>query len=170
MAEDTMITDELKGWIGREWETVTGDPILARDIKRYAMAIGDRNPLYHDEEYAKTTEYGSIVAPPSFVLCAAHPVSKDHFPDELRSDGLHEGDVWPFMYALPIQRVVRGGDEFDFHEPIRPGDVITVRTKVADITEKISKTGPMIVTTIEEIYSNQKGDLVAVHRMTGICR
>ncbi|WP_373428133.1 FAS1-like dehydratase domain-containing protein [Neobacillus niacini] len=29
--------------------------------------MGDNNPLYHDEEYAKAHGFESIVAPPTFV-------------------------------------------------------------------------------------------------------
>ena len=34
-------------------------------ISQFARLIGDDNPLYHDEEYAKSTPYGGIVAPPN---------------------------------------------------------------------------------------------------------
>lgn len=170
MSEYNLITDELRKWIGKEWQTITGEPVLARDIRRYALAIGDKNPLYHDSAYAEKSKYGGIIAPPCFVLCAVRPPSMEHYADELRPDGLHEDDVWPFMYALPTQRIVRGGDEFEFHEPIRPGDVITMRTKVLDISQVSSKSGPMVVTTIEENYTKQSGKLVAAHRMKGICR
>lgn len=35
-------------------------------IRKFADAIGDDNPLYHDEEYAKQRGYKSLVAPPTF--------------------------------------------------------------------------------------------------------
>ena len=34
---------------------------------KFAEGIGDPNPLWSDEEYARKTRYGSIIAPPSFV-------------------------------------------------------------------------------------------------------
>jgi len=37
-------------------------------IRRYAQAISDLNPLYLDEEYAKKSEYGGIIAPPTFIF------------------------------------------------------------------------------------------------------
>ena len=35
-------------------------------IKKYADAVDDHNPLYWDDEYAKNSRYGSIIAPPGF--------------------------------------------------------------------------------------------------------
>ena len=42
-----------KKFIGQETGTHTGEPILARDIRRYALAIDDLNPIYFDEKTAK---------------------------------------------------------------------------------------------------------------------
>jgi acyl dehydratase len=38
------------------------------NIRKFVDGIGDTNPLYRDEEYAKGTRYGSLIAPPSFVF------------------------------------------------------------------------------------------------------
>jgi len=40
--------------------------VTAKDIKRFAQAIDDPNPLYHDEEYAKSSKFKGIIAPPLF--------------------------------------------------------------------------------------------------------
>jgi len=34
-------------------------------IRNFANGIGDSNPLYRDEEYAKKTKYGALIASPS---------------------------------------------------------------------------------------------------------
>ena len=36
-------------------------------IRHYVDAIGDINPLWRSEEYAKSTKYGRIIAPPRFL-------------------------------------------------------------------------------------------------------
>jgi len=38
--------------------------VTDKDIRRFAQAIDDPNPLYYDEEYAKKTIYKGIIAPP----------------------------------------------------------------------------------------------------------
>ena len=46
-------------------------PIEAGHIMLFARSIGDANPIYYDESYAKTTEPGAVVAPPTFVQASA---------------------------------------------------------------------------------------------------
>ena len=46
-------------------------PVEAGHIMMFARAVGDDNPIYHNGEYAKTTEVGHIIAPPTFVQSSA---------------------------------------------------------------------------------------------------
>jgi acyl dehydratase len=38
-------------------------------IRHWAQGIGDMNPLYVEEEYARASVHGGLLAPPSMVLC-----------------------------------------------------------------------------------------------------
>ena len=51
---------------------VTKFPIEAGHILLFARAVGDTNQIYSDEDYAKTTEVKSIIAPPTFTMASAH--------------------------------------------------------------------------------------------------
>ena len=46
-------------------------PVEAGHILMFARAIGDENPVYTDEEAARKTEAGGIIAPPTFVQASA---------------------------------------------------------------------------------------------------
>ncbi len=46
-------------------------PVEASHILMFARSIGDDNQIYYDEDYAKGTEPGSIIAPPTFVQAGA---------------------------------------------------------------------------------------------------
>ena len=46
-------------------------PIEAGHIMMFARAVGDPNPVYYDEDAAKKTEAGGIIAPPTFVQASA---------------------------------------------------------------------------------------------------
>ena len=37
-------------------------PVEGSHIMMFARSVGDDNPIYHDEEYAKTTEVGHVLA------------------------------------------------------------------------------------------------------------
>ena len=65
-------------------------------------------------------------------------------------------------------RGLDGGSDWEYLEPIRPGDRITVQSRIADIRESEGRLGPMVFTTIETTYTNQFGQVVARQRATGI--
>jgi len=46
-------------------------PIEAGHIMMFARSVGDDNQIYYDDEYAKSTEAGVIIAPPTFVQASA---------------------------------------------------------------------------------------------------
>jgi acyl dehydratase len=131
--------------------------VTAKDIRRYAQAIGDPNPLYHDESYARGTTHGGIIAPPLF----CHALAFEDVPaDQLRADGLPtELDV-----PLPTARAVGGGSRFDVGEPVRPGDVITARKEISDIYRKSGKSGDLVFVVLDTTYTNQDGAVVAHER------
>jgi acyl dehydratase len=65
MANDSLITDELRKLIGVTLDTIVFK-VEEGAIQRYAQAIGDPNPLYNDPDFASKTKYGRLLAPPGF--------------------------------------------------------------------------------------------------------
>lgn len=72
---DAVITDEMMAKMRRIVDTklriehsVNNEEATRIAIKKFADGIGDPNPLWSDEGYAKNTKYGSIVAPPSWIF------------------------------------------------------------------------------------------------------
>src|SRR3989338_2643949 len=61
-----MLSEELARFIGKP-EDVRVFEAGKEVIRRFADAVGDRNPLYYDEEYARNSRYGSIIAPPGCI-------------------------------------------------------------------------------------------------------
>ena len=130
-------------------------------IRRFADAIDDPNPLYHDVEYAKNSKYGEMIAPLGFY---GWPVKGGGLMDML---GLIMG---PMMNAgYPI--IVDAGVEFESFVTIRAGDILTVYIKITDIAEKTTKGGKgMLIPTIEMSFLNQNGDKALATRWSVICR
>jgi acyl dehydratase len=62
--------------------------------------------------------------------------------------------------------LVHGEQEFEFHKPVRPGDVITTTGKIVDIAEK----GNNDLLVYEARSVNQGGELVTVGRATFVIR
>ena len=132
--------DRLK--IGMEWQPRVYE-IEKGMILRFVQAIDDPNPLWQDEEYAKKSRYGGIIAPPTFIPT----VGNEQFQSQVVSS-LGEGRL-------------HGGTELECFQPVRPGDIITVTTKIVDMRERQGKMGKMAFITFEVTYKNQRQELVA---------
>ena len=142
------VTEEVKKQIGMESESRTAE-IERGAIRRFAEAVGDSNPVFNDEAAARHTPFGGMIAPPTFCRSISAAI-----PD--------------IKLNMPQFRGLDGGSEWEYFEPIRAGDRITVVSKVADLRESAGKLGPMVFITIETSYTNQFGQLCAVQRATGI--
>jgi len=71
MSEHSPVTDAMRAMIGKEGEPVTAwDAVCKAEIRRYVQAVMDDNPIYWDEEYAKNTKFGGVVAPGTFLYRA----------------------------------------------------------------------------------------------------
>ena len=55
----------MKDAIGVESEPVVNDVEKGAIIK-FAQAIGDESPVFNDEDAARQTKYGGLIAPPTF--------------------------------------------------------------------------------------------------------
>ncbi|OGO17294.1 MAG: hypothetical protein A2Z15_08160 [Chloroflexi bacterium RBG_16_50_11] len=126
------------------------------NIKNFADAVGDANPLWINEEYAKKSRFGGITAPPTFLYNVHHGSTPALAPP---------GQPPPMNLAL-----LYAGAELEFFRPIRLGDEFTVKGKSLGIERKQSKSlGPMLFATGEAYYYNQKKELIGIIRTT-ICR
>ena len=141
------ISDEHKKLVGIESEPVTYD-VERGAIRLFAQAIGDSNPLFNDEKQARKTRFGGMIAPPTYVRLL--------MPRELPKFNIPE---------LP-KRLLDGGSEWEFFEPIRPGDRITVVARLADLRETEGRMGTMVVRVTELRYSNQFHELCTIQRMS----
>ena len=127
-------------------------PIDASEIRRYALAVEDCNPLWFDHEYAKKTRWGDIIAPPTFMhTCGGGSALHIHVPGT---------DDWPHGSLF-------AGSEFEFYLPIRVGDKIRPKSKLYDVVEKGGQfVGPMVLVTAETTFTNQNGKTVGIWRQT----
>jgi len=149
---DSLITPELKAAIGVESEPSVYE-IEKESIRRWADAIGDPNPLYHDEAYAKKQGYRSLIAPPEFLPHYGYPVKR----------GIYKAAV-----QSPLKRNLAGGNEIEIFQPLQAGDTVYQTTKLAEVLEKEGRLGKMLLLITENTVRNAKGELVSRSRHTEI--
>lgn len=160
-----MIPEQVANLIGKAQAPVIYE-VERGAIKKYADAIADRNPLYWDEEHARNSRYGSIIAPPGF---AGWPTQWTGAMPFLPSGGLR-GTVLETMAKLGYPRVLDGGVEFEFILPVRADDILVGVTKVIDIYERESKGAKMFLSVFETTFTNQNGAVAFKIQQTLICR
>ncbi len=148
MAQAPLITEATRKFIGAESEPVSLE-IEKGHIRRFAEAIQDTNPLYQDEVKARASRYGGIIAPPAFLRALRMVLPKVDLD-------------------LPLTRLLDGGSDWEYFQPIRAGDTITAITRLTDLREREGKAGRMVFVVHETTYTNQLGQVVAKQRSSMI--
>lgn len=159
MPEDSAVPAALRSFIGETIRHTEPFPIDAGMIRRFAEVIGDDDPLYFDETYAQSTPSGGIVAPPTLLFEWNHH-SHGGMPREAAHVLSQELGYRP--------ATVRGINEYDVIQPLRPGDVIASEAALEDVYIKEGRTGTLTFFVVGISYTNQHGDLLGRTRDTYI--
>ncbi len=125
-------------------------------IKEFARAIGDLNPFYLDDRVGAASEWGDLIAPPTFAVT---------FRDETADTGAMLRDL-----GTDISRILHGEQEFELFRPLQPGETYLCRGKIVDIYEKSGKSGPMAFVVRETTITDRTNDVVAAMRHITIVR
>lgn len=114
-------------------------------IHHAARAIGDANPLWNDPEYAKTTRFGKLVAPPALLY------------------GVHWG-AWDMRRGegLPGVHGLHSGDRWIYYRPVLDGDELHATKTLIGAQEMHGRwAGRSILQTRDFKFYNQQNELVA---------
>ena len=107
----------------------------------FANGIGDLNPLYRDQEYARWTRFGGLIAHPCFPWT-------HHWPGR---------SYW----GLPGVHGFGVAIDCEFYRNLRPGDRVNIWNRVLDVKEKPSKfSGRMAMQYLESTYTNQRDEVL----------
>lgn len=134
--------------VGHETTPVTGT-IAREDIRQFADAVGDPNPIFRDEDAARQAGYRDVPAMPTFVTRFRVPFA------EAGLDPEHS-------------QVLHGEQEYVYERPLVAGDTLTSRHRVA--TMRTSSGGAMTIMTLEQLGDDAGGNRVVTGRATVIVR
>ena len=115
-------------------------------IIHFVNGIGDPNPLFRDEEYAKKTKYGGLIAPGSFLYSVQWTTMGGGLA------GIHGWYV--------------GGD-WEWYRPILLNDEFRTVTVIREMVEKKGRMAggsSIYIDYSEVIYINQAGEIVGKER------
>jgi acyl dehydratase len=121
-------------------ETVTDSrTVTEADVVAFAGLSGDYNPLHVDAEFARSTPFGERIAHGLLGLAIASGL--------MSRTGAIEGTALAFL-----------GTDWRFTAPIKLGDTITVRSRVADKRETSHADRGIVRFAVEVV--NQHGEVV----------
>ncbi|MFN2464249.1 MAG: MaoC family dehydratase N-terminal domain-containing protein [Candidatus Dormibacteria bacterium] len=132
---------ELEDLEGTETEAVTVT-VDAGSVLAYARAVGDTNPAYPQAP----DDVEGKVAPPSFAAVYA----------------LGAGSLSLLSAGIEPSRLIHAGQEFSWERPVRVGELLSVKGRVAEVTRKRS----LRFVTAESVVSDQSGQTVCTSRAT----
>ncbi len=124
---------------------------VTRDgIRHFAYAVPDTNGLYLDAEYAATTRWRGIIAPPGYLYAHGSPAWLGKYPGIKDKSGRE------------LSNADNATEEWEFYKPVRPGDTVFSHGKIEDATIKRSrKLGECVLVKEGMRFTNQRGENVA---------
>jgi N-terminal half of MaoC dehydratase len=164
----SVISEAMLAAVGREVRRAVSFPISESDIRRWAVAVYYPEPPpspYWDVEAAALTVHKGIVAPEEF-----NPFAWMHAdgPKPAATDGNDPDRVEKQLGVPPpgLPNQLNGGLEVTYGVRMRPGDVITSVTRLGRYTERTGRLGLMLMTPLEDTWTNQRDELVKRSCMT----
>lgn len=149
-------------------------PVEAGHILLFARSVGDENPVYTDEEAAKKTEAGGIIAPPTFVQASAQFDPNYGLRPKI-------GQPWFGSGKNPTGAVRGGGgggggggglhaeQHYEYHQPLRAGEVLYATTTPGKTWEKEGRrSGKLVFSESVTEYRNAAGELIVTARGVGV--
>jgi hypothetical protein len=153
--QTSVITDQMRLRMGVESEPVRYE-IDNNGCRQFARAVGYTDPIYYDEDYARSKGHRGLVAPIGFL---GHPIIA---PGQLAR--VPEA----FRLEIPYKRVLNGGTDIEYFAEVCAGEVLTAATKLTNLTEREGKVGPMLIVDTETTFRNVAGETVAIQRGSAI--
>jgi hypothetical protein len=157
-------------------------PVEASHIMMFARSVGDPNPIYSDADYAAKTELGGIIAPPTFVQASAQ-FNPDYFLRPKIGQPWFGSGREPTGLVRPAAGAGGGSgggggrsggtglhaeQHFEYHRPLRVGDVLTPTTLPGKSWERTGRSGLLQFSESITEYRDANGELVVTARSVGV--
>ncbi len=119
-------------------------------VREFAQSICAAHPAFFDEVAARGQGFDALLAPPTFSTVTLHwqPAQKGN------------------PLKLDLTRVLAGGNEWEYLRPITAGETFTVRTHIADVTQKEGSRGTMTFIIREMGFFDADDELALIARST----
>jgi acyl dehydratase len=139
-------------------------PVERGYIWTSCSSVENGNPLFWDDDEAQSLTGGPI-APPTMLSVWFRP---HHWAPGRAGQQLPLQVHFDLKDRLGLPEAVMTDNTIVFHEPVRPGDVLSTSQILRSVSdEKTTKLGAGRFWVIDVEYRNQRGELVGVESYTG---
>jgi acyl dehydratase len=161
----TALPAEIEALVGESQYEETADfPVEQGYIWTSCASVENGSPLFWDPAVAEELTGGPI-APPSMISTWFRP---HHWAPGRTEQKLPLQIHFDLKEQLGLPEAVLSDNSIVFHEPVRPGDVLSTRQILRSVSdEKTTKLGTGRFWVIDVEYRNQDGALAAVESWTG---
>ena len=161
----TAVIEDVRALIGVPQYEETGEfPVERSYVWTMCASVENGNALFWDDDVAAEITDGPI-APPTMLSVWFRPHhwapgrTEAHLPLKVHFD---------LKERLGLPEAVMTDNTMVFHEPVRPGDVLTTSQILRSVSdEKKTKLGTGRFWVIDVQYTNQRGETVGVESYTG---
>ena len=160
------LAEHFQSLVGTKTEKYLGEitPLL---IQRYALAVGDKNPLYFDKSFAQQHGYPDIIAPPNLLASVIEwGVGVDE--EFLHRDGMPQVGFLPSHFKGI--KIMGGGEEKTFYRPVVAGTKVTLTNEITETYTKQGSKGLMAFLVETNTYRDQDDNVLCVCKRTTIAR
>jgi acyl dehydratase len=158
----SIITPELRAWIGQQSPARPLEVLSASDVRRYIDATGDANRLWLDDEFARTAGYRGRLLPPTLVGWV--PFSFRESTERANADPMDLRRQLPLPAGYTNVR--NAGSETEWIAPVYLGEQLLTRSCIVDIVAREGHAGLGIYITQEEQVLNSDEQFVLRRRHT----
>lgn len=109
------VSTGLTAYVGRKLEGF--ERVFTRDeISRFASAVGEQHPMYHNVEHARGMGFKDLPVPPTFLITLE----------------IDQRDTLRFIRELGLDTatVLHGEQEFHFRSTVHAGDFVCVERRI----------------------------------------
>jgi hypothetical protein len=161
--------EETESFLNKQiGQSIGADDVEKGSIRRWMEPKQMDCPLHYDEQAAKKAGYKGVVAPSTMVFTYGVPPYWQPGDPPARLGDDPKGIPIPVIFDVPAPCTLSFASdiEISFFAPMYIGDKITCTSRLTDIKHKTLKVGQGAFLCQEDTYTNQKGEVVAVARLT----
>jgi acyl dehydratase len=145
--------DHMRAWLNKPRQIPHWNSEVTKDnIWHFALGVGDDNPLWWDDEYAKASPRGGITAPPTYLY--SHSNGPRLKPENFGA---------PTEFFLPGTLGLWAGEKWKWHRPVHIGEKISANLQLVEATvHEGGSFGGRSVTQVERMqFVTDQGEIVA---------